>query len=231
VREVVHGVDFNHVIYRNAHFGAGPVLHVYIEGDGSPYLDRWTVAPDPTPHRPIMLQLMTLDPGPAIYVGRPCYFGLAQDPPCTALDWTLGRFGERVIASMAQVIRAAAAEGGDHRIELYGHSGGGAIAVLLAHRLPGVVRVVTLAGNLDTDAWAAAHHYTALAGSLNPVVEGRLDPGIRQQHLVGARDAVMPPALVDEAARRIGGSGAQVLPGVTHTTGWRENWPAILAGQ
>ena len=37
-------------------------LHVYIEGDGTPYVARHDFAADPTPRNPLMLRLMTLDP-------------------------------------------------------------------------------------------------------------------------------------------------------------------------
>src|SRR6185436_12059458 len=117
---------------------------------------------DPTPRHPLMLQLMTLDSAPSVYVGRPCYFGLANDPPCTPRDWTLDRFSPRIVDSMASVIEQLRAGRGTDAIELYGHSGGAALAVLLAARLGGVQRIVTIAGNLDVEAWTTYHGYTPL---------------------------------------------------------------------
>ena len=109
-RAVVRGAPFEHVVFvANRHGGPqNGVLHVYIEGDGRPYLDRWTAAADPTPRNPLMLRLMTIDPEPAVYLGRPCYFGLAIQPPCTPRDWTLDRFSvsprtsPRVVSPSAQ---------------------------------------------------------------------------------------------------------------------------------
>ena len=220
------GNGFRHVVIFNGLHGDG--LHVYIEGDGSPFLDRWTVAPDPTPRRPVMLALMALDPAPSVYVGRPCYLGLARDPPCTPADWTVHRYSERVTASMTGMIEQLRADQGAASIEIYGHSGGGTLAVLIAHRLPGVARVVTLAGNLDTDAWTRYHGYAPLAGSLNPVRQGKLPGSVLQLHLAGSADRTVPAWLIVGAAPLLGSANAVVLPGVTHTVGWNEHWPAVL---
>ncbi len=230
-RRVVRGTEYRHVIYANHAGSAGEGLHVYIDGDGTPYEDRWTVSDDPTPRRPMMLQLMMLDRAAAVYVGRPCYVGLARDPPCTLSDWTLDRYGPRIVASMATVIQAIVADSGAGFVELYGHSGGGTLAVLIAPRLPNVRRVVTLAANLDTDAWADLHGYARLAGSLNPVKAGPLSAEIEQRHYVGEDDRVVPPALVAEAAQRIGSGPVEVLAGVAHRDGWEAVWPVILSGQ
>jgi hypothetical protein len=228
-RRVLHGTDYAHVVFANAPVRTQGPLHVYIEGDGTPYVARVTVAADATPRHPLMLQLMALDPEPSVYVGRPCYFGLASDPPCTPGDWTLDRFSPRIVDSMARVIEQLRKGRDTDAIELYGHSGGGALAVLLAARLGGVQRVVTIGGNLDVDAWTAYHGYTSLDGSLNPVNAGPLPPTLRQQHYVGERDRVVPPELVEAAARRLGAPSAIVLPGVTHARGWEREWPSILA--
>ena len=230
-RGVQHGADYRHVVFTSARMDTRGALHVYIEGDGTPYIARYDVAADPTPRHPLMLQLMTLDPAPSVYVGRPCYFGLANDPPCTPRDWTLDRFSPRIVDSMARVIEQLRAGRGTDAIELYGHSGGGALAVLLAARLGGVQRIVTIAGNLDVDAWTTYHGYTPLEGSLNPVNAGPLPASLLQQHFVGDRDKVVPPEIVAAAARRLGAPGIVVLHGVSHARGWERVWPSILAGE
>lgn len=230
-RAVLRGADFSHVLFRNDKYESAGVLHVYIEGDGSPYLDRHSVAADPTPRHPLMLRLMAMDMAPAVYIGRPCYFGLAADPPCTARDWTLDRFGVRVVDSLARVIGKLRPASDPMGIALFGHSGGGALAVLVAARLPDVRRVVTLAGNLDPDAWTAYHRYTPLDGSLNPAREGPLPSSVLQQHFAGDRDRDVPSWMVRDAATRIGATDINVLRGVTHTCCWEKLWPAILTGR
>jgi pimeloyl-ACP methyl ester carboxylesterase len=229
-RQVQHGGDYAHVVFTRVRAGAQGPLHVYIEGDGTPYIARYKVAADPTPRHPLMLHLMALDAAPSVYLGRPCYFGLSNDPSCTPRDWTLDRFSPRIVDSMARVIEQLRAGRETDAIELYGHSGGGALAVLLAARLGGVQRIVTIGGNLDVDAWTTYHGYTPLEGSLNPVNAGPLPTTLLQQHSVGDRDRVVPPGLVETAARRLGAPGAIVLTGLTHARGWERAWPAILAG-
>lgn len=226
-RTVVRGAGFDHVVYANAR-PAGAAVHVYIEGDGRAYLDRWTAAPDPTPRRALMLELMQSDPVRAVYVGRPCYFGLAQVAPCTPLDWTLRRFSAPVVDSMASVVTAAAA--GASSIEIYGHSGGGTLAVLLARRLPGVTRVVTLAGNLDPVAWNRLHGYTAFTDYVDPLAEGPLPARVSQVHAVGAEDRNVPPSLVEAASRTLGASDVRVIPRADHACCWERNWPALRDG-
>jgi pimeloyl-ACP methyl ester carboxylesterase len=206
-------------------------LHIYLEGDGSPYLDRWTIAPDPSPRNPVMLRLMVLDGSPAAYVGRPCYFGLAADSTCSPLDWTLGRFSERVVASIARAIEDLKEDGRYESIEIYGHSGGGALAVLVAARIPGVVRVVTLAGNLDPDAWATLHGYTPLTASLSPVRQGALPASVAQLHVAGEQDRVVPPWMVQQAATQLGSTEVVVLPGVDHDCCWQATWPEFVGHQ
>ena len=103
-----------------------------------------------------MLELMSLDHAPSLYLGRPCYFGMARQPPCEPQYWTTLRFSESVVASMAAALKAAVGSMVEQGFVLIGHSGGGTLAMLLAQRLDRVQSVVTIAGNLDIEAWAAA---------------------------------------------------------------------------
>jgi len=80
-RQVVPGADFSHLVYiaktnakNRTETRDDNVWHVYIEGDGMPWIRRHIVATDPTPSKPLMLRLMAQDPHPAIYLGRPCYY-------------------------------------------------------------------------------------------------------------------------------------------------------------
>lgn len=167
-----------------------------------------------------------MDPSPSLIVGRPCYHGLAQDPSCDRHLWTLARYGEEVTASMAKAVARAVPPG--REIVLIGFSGGGALAVLLARQIPGVVAIVTLAGNLDIDAWTDLHGYSGLQESKNPAELGPLPEGLIQLHLAGAEDHQMPPRLQRDAVPRIGGE-LRVLPGASHHQGWERHWPTILA--
>lgn len=226
-RSIVRGAAFEHVVYGNGRRFAGATVHVYLEGDGRPYLDRWTVAPDPTPRRPLMLHLLASDPAPAVYVGRPCYHGLSP-PPCNPLHWTLQRFGPEVVDSMVAAIAAATA--GAESVELYAHSGGAVFAVHAARRLDHVTRVVTLAGNVDPAAWTRWHGYTSFSPLVDPLAAGPLRPSVTQLHAVGADDRNVPPSLVREGAARLGATDVRVIRGADHACCWQDLWPALRDG-
>ncbi|HMK86283.1 MAG TPA: hypothetical protein VK437_10030 [Steroidobacteraceae bacterium] len=251
-KEIVTGILFRHVLYRSsaraldgprsaraagqtselptgaARRAAGS-LHVYIEGDGSPFFPtRDLIAADPTPREPLMLRLMTLDPSPSVYLGRPCYFGLAADPGCGPLLWTFRRFAPEVLDSMERVLRAQSARSGASEIMLFGHSGGGTLAVLLAQRVESVTRVVTIGATLDTAAWCELHGYSPLIGSANPIDEPHDRAGLESLHLVGEHDTNTPPALIRAAARARGGEAVEVISAFDHNCCWERVWPDIL---
>jgi len=225
VRSEVLGRGFRHAVYRaGADIAGGGPLHVYLAGDGTPYIKRTLPASDPTPRRPVVLDLMAIDETPRLLLGRPCYHGLAGSPGCAPRFWTHGRYGEPIVASMAAALERLSPD--ERPIVLIGFSGGGALAVLLARRLPDVIAVVTLAGNLDPDAWAARHRYTPLSDSEKPVRGGPLPASVRQWHYVGIKDSNIPPGLTQRAADRLGGR-LIVLPATTHGRGWSRHWPGI----
>ena len=224
-RDVERGTRFDHLVLRHGAAQGARALHVYIEGDGSPYVDERSIARDPTPRETVMLRLMTLDPAPSVYVGRPCYFALQPIADCSPIYWTIARFSAEVVDSMAVVIER---ERRGAPVVLLGHSGGGALAVLHAQRLPNVEAVVTVAGNLDTTAWTELHGYSPLELSLNPA-DRELTGVARVLHLAGADDTVMPPDLISAAARRVGGD-VHVVAGARHSCCWEATWPAVLDG-
>lgn len=224
-RTVVTGAGFRHVLYRTDGASAS-VLHVYIDGDGSPWI-AGQPAVDPTPRNALVLRLMAQDPARSVYVGRPCYDGISADPACSARLWTTDRYSGDVVASMASVVRQQMAAEGYPAVGWFGHSGGGTLAVLLAREIPQTVFVVTVAAILDTRIWASAVAHDDLAGSLNPTDGGTLPPVIGQTHYAGAEDRVVPPALMAEPARQLG-STLIVVPGFDHVCCWERAWPAIL---
>jgi pimeloyl-ACP methyl ester carboxylesterase len=228
-KDIVSGTRFRHVVYRNAAPDQG-VLHVYIEGDGSPYVHGRFAAADPTSHAPLMLRLMSQDTAASVYLGRPCYLGLEADAPCDPVWWTMRRFAPEVVDSMASVLRAEIERAHATRVALFGHSGGGTLAVLLAERVPQVTRVVTIGATLDIDAWCTLHGYAPLVGSLNPVATPPR-AGLRVLHLVGANDTNTPPDLVRAAAGRRGGESVAVIGGADHHCCWPAVWSEVLRGE
>jgi hypothetical protein len=226
-REIVPGAAFRHVTYRPDSPRIGAQLHVYIDGDGTPYRDRNTIAADPTPRVPIALYLMRLDAAPTLYLGRPCYLGLAGDPGCDAGYWTLKRFSPEVVQSMAAALEFEIARSGQRHVTLIGHSGGAALAVLIADRVPEVDRVITIAGNLDVEGWVRLHHYSPLSGSLDPMTSAPHRLNVELIHFAGGDDQTIPAAMITAAASHIGGR-VTVIPHFDHQCCWEAVWPSLL---
>lgn len=229
VPRTIHGTEFRHRIYFNrSGVIAGSRLHVYLGGDGTPWLGPGRPAVDPTPREPLVLRLMALDSAPSLYLGRPCYLGLNHSANCHSWHWTHGRYGEPVVASLAAVLQRILEEGGVSDLVLIGHSGGGALAMLLAERISGVSAVVTLAGNLDVVEWTRLHAYSPLRGSLNPADRAPLPPRILQWHWLGALDSNIPPNLVEPVVADGVSTRVEVLPGIDHSCCWEAVWPQLL---
>lgn len=226
VRSTAQGKGFRHVVYAPARQHGGDTVNVYIEGDGVNWQWNRFVKTDPTPSRGLMLEMMGLDRGNTVYVGRPCYFGLELDDACRADFWTYARYSEKVVMSMAAVITAETQP--YTKVVLIGHSGGGALALLLAEHLSKVTAIVTIAGNIDTDAWVQHHGYTPLYRSLNPAGREPLPATIKQLHVVGGQDQNIPLSLVQSWVERQPAAELRVIPDNSHLCCWKKDWTAIL---
>lgn len=209
-------------------------LHVYLDGDGLPWRTRTRISADPTPRRPLALELMALDPHPSVYLGRPCYFGQAQAPGCSPLLWTSGRYSEQVVAILATALQALIAEHQLDEITLIGYSGGGVLAWLLAERLPQVRQLVTLAANLNVAVWTQYHGYSPLLASLDPARRPALPARVRHWHVLGRDDRQVPVELFDVSQQDGVYQGSElqraqirVLDG-DHRCCWHSAWPDML---
>ncbi len=232
VRDIVQGTVYRHVVYTSPRKGAADddgLLHVYIGGDGSPWAQRRRISLDPTPKQAVTLELMSMDDAESLHHGRPCYHGLSADPGCTPWVWTHGRYSATVVDSLEAALRSYMRSARVRRLRVFGFSGGGALAVLLAARFPESETVVTVAGNLDLEAWTKHHGYSALVGSTDPASLPPLAQSVRQLHLVGGRDTSVPPALVERFLQRQNRSEAILYPNFDHRCCWRDIWPSILA--
>lgn len=207
---------------------AAEPLHVYLEGDGTPWVYRVVRTRDPTPRQPMMLRLMAVDSAPSIYVGRPCYNGTFDDEGCSSDLWTSARYSETVVASMSGVIQQMVDSTGASSVRLFGHSGGGTLAMLIAERIPAVDHVVTMAANLDTEGWIAHHGYTPLYGSLNPAKQAPLRSSVKQWHFLGGSDPVVPASLVKPFVNTQSSAFGFEIGNFSHGCCWRRMWPRVL---
>ncbi len=222
------GSRFHHKIYGNA-VPPGPApLHVFIEGDASVKQALRHHPPDPTPQRALMMRLMRRDPDAAILLGRPCYHGMFETDACEIRHLAGERYSAEITDSMIEALRTEMKIMGAARAVLFGYSGGGTIAMLMAARMPEITAVVTLAANLDNRALSAYHHAPALTGSLDPARLPPPPPSLTQLHFYGARDENIPASLARETLTRQGASPI-IIQNIDHECCWEEYWPEILS--
>ncbi len=200
-------------------------LLIFLEGDGRPWHAGIEPNLDPTTANPLALELLTRTPRPAAYVGRPCYQGV-RSARCTPELWTSGRYSEEIVEVMAQTIRELVRRSDASEAIIVGHSGGGTLAVLIAERLEHVAAVVTIAANLDIDAWTAHHRYLPLTGSLNPARSTHAHPW-REIHIAGTRDQVVPPETTAAYFERYPNAERWVLDEHSHVCCWLEAWAVL----
>lgn len=224
-QDLISGEPFQHqTAYRAGPAATGPI-HIYIHGDGRPFITPSQVAADPSPGRPYVLKLMAMDPASSVLLGRPCYFRARAEDRCHFRWWTTHRYARSVVDSMA----AGANQLADGRdVVLIGYSGGGTLAMLMAPAIRQLKGVVTIAANLDTDQWTTLHGYTPLHGSLNPSRELERLAAIPQVHYLGVDDEVVPAALAEGFKARLPPGSVQLIPGQDHDCCWHKQWPELL---
>ena len=205
-------------------------LTIYLEGDGMAWVTPSRISADPTPRDPLALRLALAQPGgAAAYLGRPCQYVFTTGG-CNQALWTSRRFAPEVVTASNEAIDHLKRRFDARELTLVGYSGGGALALLVAARRADVTRVVTVAGNLDHQAWTSLHRINALHGSLNPADNASATQRIRQWHFVGEKDAVIPPQLaLDFAGRQTQPAGptVRIVPGFDHQCCWAEAWPRL----
>lgn len=204
------------------------VLHVYIEGDGTPWVNRYFIAKDPGPYGRLALDLMRQDSHAALYLGRPCYYSwkLPSQINCSPILWTDARYSQEVVDSMSAALNQYLRENSFRKINLIGHSGGGTLAYLIAQQVEPVTGVIIISGNLDIDAWTRHHHYTKLGRSINPAkLSARKKLSVI--YLTGEKDQVVPPDLNKKFLESI---QAKVIiqPNYDHVCCWRNNWKELI---
>ncbi|MGH8177218.1 MAG: alpha/beta fold hydrolase [Steroidobacter sp.] len=196
---------------------------VYLEGDGLPWRDGVEPNTDPTTRNPVALELLLRTSHAGAYVTRPCYHDL-NEQRCTSEHWTSARYSEEIVASVATAIQSAARKANARSMTLVGYSGGGALAVLAAERLDNIDAVITIAANLDTDAWTTHHGYLPLLQSLNPSRSARRHPW-PEIHLQGVRDMTVPPSTTAAYFQRYPSAQRRLFKDHDHVCCWIDAWP------
>ena len=201
-------------------------LHVYIEGDGLAWITSSSVSDNPTPLNPLALKLMTADTAACkLYLARPCHY--IQNAQCTQKIWTSERFAPEVIESYNEILNKLSYKS----LTLFGYSGGGAVAALVAAQREDVDTLVTIAGNLEIEFWAKKHYLTPLSGSLNPSDYAERLQHIKQIHLIGGKDHIMPKSVFDAYKSHFQNRKNIhfiLYPNFTHSCCWARDWKQIL---
>lgn len=229
--EVIPAGQFDLLAYLPQLIRKDARLTVYIEGDGLAWINGSTPSSDPTPREPLALRLALAQPaGNAAYLGRPCQYVDAQRSACPERYWTEARFAPEVVSASSKAVDVLKERFGATRLTLVGYSGGGAVAALLAARRDDVESLITVAGNLDHRAWTTQLRLTPLSGSLNPADETGMLHGVRQMHLVGSKDPVIPASLVSAFAARFPPAQrptVRLVPDFDHRCCWEREWPGL----
>lgn len=224
--------NFPIVAYRRI-TAPGQPLSVYIEGDGAPWANRQQPA-DPTPLEVDTFKLALADPAPnRLYLSRACqYLSTADLARCDPVYWSTGRLAPAVISALNEVIEREKAAARAPSVLLYGKSGGGVAAALLAARRTDVRFLMTAASYLDVALWTRTLGVTPLRDSLDPTSFAAALAPIPQVHIAGGKDDIVPPAVVESYVRRLGPASAArlvVMPRFDHECScWIDNWPSFL---
>ncbi|WP_232283497.1 hypothetical protein [Sphingomonas sp. PAMC 26617] len=208
------------------------VLTVYLEGDGLAYATPGQRAMDPTPTDPLALRMALQHPGrgAVAWLARPCQY-VSRSRICRSDYWSIARFAPEVVAGTSAALdRMKAATDGATGLILVGYSGGGALAALLAERRDDVVALVTVAANLDLDAWVHDRGLTPLSRSLDPADGAARLAQVRQVHFVGSEDRVVGERVTRSFVARLPpGTPVSILvvPGQGHGADWGKRWPGL----
>lgn len=205
-------------------------LTVYIEGDGYAWRTREWPSDDPTPIEPVAARLAAAHPfGAAAWLGRLCQYADAERTGCPVEFWTTHRFSKGSHDVMSSGIDEIKRITGARSLILVGFSGGGAFAANLAAERHDVLAVITVAGNIDLDAWAKAHGLPTFSDRVNPVEQDERLRALPQLHFAGFRDSVIPVNISESFLQKIAPvHGRLVMKDEAHQCCWSMKWSLYL---
>lgn len=196
---------------------------IYIEGDGHAFNAHGYPTQDPTPKGTLMRELAFNDKHDnVIYLSRPCQY--IKSPPCSQKYWTTARFAPEIIEAEYHAIKQITK---NNFIILIGFSGGAQVAGLLAVNKPDlkVKKIITIAGNLDHQAWTEYHNLNPLNESLNLADYYDDFVKIPQTHYVGEDDNVVLSHLFQHFIKDK--VSVVIVPRASHNKGWNSIYQKI----
>lgn len=224
-------VSYQPKFFKNKH---SKLLTIYIEGDGLAWLSKSIISQNPTPINPLALKLALQHPNQSVaYLARPCQFTPNSSKNCKASYWTNARFSTKVIQSMNKAIQTLITKNHAESIILVGYSGGATVAALIAAQRTDVKMLVTVAGNLNHQKWTQLQKISPLNKSLNPVDYIQQLSKIKQTHLIGEHDKIMPKSVIDSYIQKLPNKNTarvKVMQNYNHHCCWVKNWKSIWNG-
>ena len=217
--------------------GNGDTVSIYIEGDGLAFLSENVVSLDPTPRDPVSLRMAARDPSAKVaYIARPCHYQSRPLPPvCDYAYWTNARFAPEVVQETNRAVDAILKASGARQIRLFGYSGGGVLAALVAQSRSDVASLVTFSSPLDHAEWTRLKGFTPLDRSFNPVNGVAQLRGVPQFHFWGEDDDVVPLPAIQSFVEKSLASGGEAriirVPDVGHRCCWQDRWPEIYPAE
>jgi hypothetical protein len=189
-------------------------IRIYIEGDGNSYNSKGYPSNDPTPKSSFLRKIAFNDNNSnVVYLARPHqYIKSAEN---NNIDWTTGRFSQKIIDNMAQAIKEVSK---DRDVILIGYSGGALISGLIINQYKDQLNItqwITIAGLLNHTQWTKYFNYLPLKDSLD--LENI--PDIKQKHFIGKKDKIIPYQLTLEAANK---KNCIILNNATHNKGFED---------
>lgn len=191
-------------------------VRIYIEGDGYAFNAHGRASSNPTPKEKDFRKLAFGDPHDnVVYLARPCQF--ISGIRCHRMYWSTGRFSNEVIVAMGEALEMISNK---QKVTLIGYSGGAQVAGLCAvtNKNINVQKIITIAGNLDHQAWCRHHNVPLLSDSMDLTKYWLKFSEINQIHFLCENDDVIPPKLT---LTRLGNDlRAILLSDATHANGW-----------
>lgn len=187
-------------------------IRIYVEGDGHAYTSNGYPTTDPTPKSYFLRNIAFNDTNAnVVYLARPCQYIKSNN--YNSIDWTTGRFSQKIVDNVAQAIKQIAS---DKKVVLIGYSGGGLLCGLIINQYQqdlNIVKWVTIAGLLNHTRWTTYFNYVPLKDSLD------LDaiPDIEQTHYIGKKDKIIPYQFTLESADK---SNCVIIEDATHNSGF-----------
>lgn len=184
-------------------------IRIYVEGDGKAYTQKGYPSNNPTPKNSFIRDMAFNDKNDnVIYLARPCQY--IKDKNNNPIDWTTGRFCEKIINNMAQAIKQINKY--NNEIVLIGYSGGALITGLIINKYRqelNIVKWITIAGLLNHTDWTKYFNYIPLKYSLDL----NTIPNINQKHYIAKKDTVIPYHLTLKA---INNKNYVIIENATH---------------